>query len=144
MKEIEDDTNRWKDIWCFWIRRINIVKMTILLPKAIYRFSAIPIKLPMAFFTKVEQKIFSFVWKHKRLQIAKEILRKKNSWRNKAPWRQDYTKKTTVIKIVWHWDRTRNTDQQNRTESPDINPCAYDHLWQSKQEHTMEKRLFLQ
>ena len=65
MKEIRDDTNRWRDTQFSCIRRINIVKMTIL-PKANYRFDAIPIKLPRAFLTELEQKNSQFVWKNKR------------------------------------------------------------------------------
>ena len=65
MKEIKDDISRWREIPCSWVGRINTVKMTIL-PNAFYRFSAIPIKLSVAFFTELDQKISQFMWKHKK------------------------------------------------------------------------------
>ena len=92
MKEIKDDINRWRDIPCSWVRRINIMKMTIL-PNATYRFNVIPIKLPMAFFTDLEQKNSQFIWKHKRHQIAKAVLRKKNGAEGINLSDSDYTTK---------------------------------------------------
>ena len=119
MKQIEDDTNRWNDIPCSWIGRSIIVKI---LPKGIYRSSAIPVKIPIEIFIEREQIILKFVWKHKKSETVKTTFRKKIKARGITF--PDF-KQTTVIKTVLYWHNNRHTDQWNRTGSPEMNM----HLW---------------
>ena len=141
-KEI-NDTKRWRDVPCSWVGRNNIVKI-IILPKAIHRFNAILIKLPLPFFTKLDLKISQFVWKHKRPQRAK-------SWDRKTNWRNLPSCLQTILGSFSHQDNTVLPQKQKyrlmeKNRLPRDKPMHLwaPYLWQRRWDYTVEKRQSLQ
>jgi hypothetical protein len=136
-KEIKEYLRRWKDLPCSCIGRINIVKMAIM-PKAIYRFNAIPIKIPNQFFNKLEKAISRFIWNNKKPRIAKPLLEDKGTSVGITMPDLKLYRRAIVVKTALYWYSDRQVDQWNRIEDPEMSPHTYGHLFFDKGAKTIK------
>ena len=140
MKEIKNNINRWRDIPCSWVGRINIVRISIL-PIAIYRFNVIPIKLPMAFFHRTRTKNFTIHMETQKTLNSQSSLEKEWSWRNQPSWvqimLQSYNHQDSIVLEQKQKYRPMEQDRKPRNKPM---PLWVPYFWQRRQEYTMGQR----